>query len=84
MSARRSANCVSNGRDSGGQHLGVKAWGSQVITTGSLILRQKGTRFLAGQNVLMGRDHTLYAATNGRVTFGWNRGGKRKVSILPV
>lgn len=82
MARKRSTNCAANGRDSRGQNLGVKAWGSQVVTVGSVILRQKGTRFLPGPQARMGRDHTIYAGAEGKVQFGWTRGGKRTVSIV--
>lgn len=83
MARKRSVNCAANGRDSKGQNLGVKAWGSQVVTTGSVIVRQKGTRFFPGPFTKMGRDHTIYAAADGQIQFGWRAGGKRTISIIP-
>lgn len=58
-----------NGRDSNAQHLGVKAYGGQYVTTGSILIRQRGTRFKPGPNVGRGSDDTLFALTSGIVTF---------------
>ena len=82
MARKRSTNCAANGRNSPGQRLGVKAWGGEIIPTGAIILRQKGTRFFPGMGVRMGRDHTLYAGTQGKVAFGWSQDGRRTVSIV--
>jgi large subunit ribosomal protein L27 len=58
-----------NGRDSNSQRLGVKVYGGQVVTTGSIIIRQKGTRYKPGRNVAMGRDYTIFASCAGKVDF---------------
>lgn len=84
MARQRSASCVANGRNSPGQKLGVKAFGSEFVSKGSLIVRQQGTQFYPGLNVGLGRDHTLFALCDGKVTFGYTRGGKRKVSVAPL
>ncbi|MEK6543679.1 MAG: 50S ribosomal protein L27 [Elusimicrobiota bacterium] len=83
MARRRSPGCVANGRDSGGQMLGIKAWGSQTVTTGSVLIRQKGTTYFPGKNVGLSRDHTLFALADGVVKFGHGRNGRRTVSIVP-
>jgi len=72
-----------NGRDSESKRLGVKRFGGEAVAAGNIIVRQRGTRYHAGPNVRMGRDHTLYAASAGRVAFGF-KGAKnrRTVSVL--
>ncbi len=74
-----------NGRDSQAQRLGVKAFGEQVVSAGSIIVRQRGTRMHAGENVGMGKDHTLFAKVDGKVTFSVKGALRRKlVNIVPV
>lgn len=80
MAHKKAGGASKNGRDSVGQRLGVKAFGGQKVTAGSIILRQRGTRFFPGNNVGMGRDHTLFAKSHGTVVF---ESGKR-VSIQPA
>lgn len=84
MARKRSTGCAANGRDSPGQKLGVKAYGGMVVKTGCVLARQKGTKFFSGRNVGVGRDHTLFALSDGTVQFGWGRGGRRTISILPL
>jgi large subunit ribosomal protein L27 len=62
-----------NGRDSNPKYLGVKRYGGQAVRAGSVIVRQRGSRFRPGRNVGMGRDHTLFALADGRVEFGTGR-----------
>jgi large subunit ribosomal protein L27 len=81
MAHKKGQGSSRNGRDSNGQRRGVKLSGGQVVTAGSIIVRQVGTKFVAGQNVGMGRDCTLFALKPGRVEF--DRGGKR-VNIRAV
>jgi len=69
MAHKKAGGASKNGRDSVGQRLGVKAFGGQKISAGSIILRQRGTRYYPGANVGMGRDHTLFALASGFVTF---------------
>lgn len=72
-----------NGRDSTAQRLGVKSHDGQAVTAGSIIIRQRGSKFHPGKNVGMGRDDTLFALVDGTVSF--DRAGERKVvSIVPV
>ncbi len=70
-----------NGRDSNSKRLGVKKYGGEVVRAGNIIVRQRGTHFCAGDNVGMGRDHTLFALKDGRVVFA-ERKGKKFVSII--
>jgi len=71
MAQKKGGGSTRNGRDSEAKRLGVKAYGGQLIPAGSIIVRQRGTRFHAGVNVGMGKDHTLYALVDGRVQFGF-------------
>lgn len=79
MAHKKGGGTSGNGRDSHGQRLGVKIYGGQSINCGSIILRQKGTKFYPGRNVGMGSDNTLFATAQGFVTFE----SGRKVSVLP-
>ena len=78
MAHKKGGGTSTNGRDSHGQRLGVKTYGGQLVSAGSIILRQRGTKFLPGTNVGIGKDDTLFALSDGRVVFG-----KRSVSIAP-
>lgn len=69
MAHKKAAGSSSNGRKSAGRRLGFKKFGGQLIKAGNIILRQRGTRYQAGNNVGMGRDHTLFALTDGIVKF---------------
>ncbi|MFY9178485.1 MAG: 50S ribosomal protein L27 [Venatoribacter sp.] len=69
MAHKKAAGSTRNGRDSQSKRLGVKLFGGQVVTAGSIIVRQRGTKFHAGLNVGMGRDHTLFATADGVVKF---------------
>jgi large subunit ribosomal protein L27 len=84
MAHKKGLGASKNGRDSNPQHLGVKIYGGEKINHGSIILRQKGTRFRAGLNVGMGRDYTLFALINGVVKFEGSRGVGQKVSVYPA
>jgi large subunit ribosomal protein L27 len=83
MSKTKGAGSTKNGRDSNAQRLGVKVYDGTVVTAGSIIVRQRGTRFHPGENVGRGGDDTLFAKADGSVKFG-NRKGRRIVDILPV
>lgn len=84
MAHKKAGGSSRNGRDSAGQRLGVKKFGGEVIEAGNVIVRQRGTKFYAGENVGMGKDHTLFATADGTVTF--KNGFKRRtyVSVLPA
>ena len=73
-----------NGRDSNAKRLGVKRHDGQVVTAGSIIIRQRGTKFHPGENVGMGRDFTLYAKIAGRVEFRQKSHTRREIVIVPV
>ena len=78
MAHKKGGGSTGNGRDSNGQRLGVKTFGGQLVSAGSVILRQRGTKFLPGKNVGLGRDDTLFAKASGKVLFSGSR-----VSIIP-
>jgi large subunit ribosomal protein L27 len=79
MAHKKGQGSVRNGRDSVSKRLGVKASGGEVVSAGSIIVRQRGSKFTAGQNVGTGRDWTLFALVDGKVTFDKNG---RRVNIL--
>lgn len=85
MAHKKAGGSSRNGRDSESKRLGVKRYGGQVVSAGSILVRQRGTRLHAGDNVGMGRDHTLFARITGTVVFG-QRGPEnhRIVSVMPV
>jgi len=85
MAHKRAGGSTRNGRDSESKRLGVKKFGDQAVVAGNIIVRQRGTRFCAGANVGMGRDHTLFAKIDGKVLFAVKGPKNRKyVSIVPV
>ena len=82
MAHKKAGGSTRNGRDSNPKYLGVKRYGGESVTAGNIIVRQRGTRFHAGDNVGVGRDHTLFALKDGKVKFEHNGLPKRKfVSI---
>ena len=85
MAHKKSGGSTKNGRESAAQRLGVKRYDGQVVTAGSIIVRQRGTRMHPGENVGLGKDHTLWAKVDGVVRFSPYAKGRRKpVSIEPV
>ena len=84
MAHKKAGGSSRNGRDSAGQRLGVKKFGGEVISAGNVIVRQRGNKFFPGEGVGMGKDHTLFALTDGRVAF--KTGFKRRtfVSVVPA
>ena len=83
MSKTKGGGSTRNGRDSESKRLGVKAFDGTVVTAGSILVRQRGTRFHPGLNVGRGGDDTLFATSDGTVKFG-SRHGRKLVDILPV
>ncbi len=85
MAHKKAGGSSRNGRDSQSKRLGVKRYGGQLINAGSIIVRQRGTQFHAGDNVGMGRDHTLFAKVTGTVEFAVKGAERRKtVNIVPA
>ncbi|MBM3479806.1 MAG: 50S ribosomal protein L27 [Alphaproteobacteria bacterium] len=84
MAQKKAGGSSRNGRDSDGRRLGVKAYGGEAVSAGSIIIRQRGTVYRAGTNVGMGRDHTLFALVDGTVKFGRRADNRMFVSIQPM
>jgi large subunit ribosomal protein L27 len=85
MAQKKGGGSTRNGRDSQPKMLGVKAFGGELVTAGSIIVRQRGTKFHAGSNVGVGKDHTLFATADGHVSFAVKgEHGRHVVSITPV
>ncbi|MBN2893596.1 MAG: 50S ribosomal protein L27 [Bacteroidales bacterium] len=83
MAHKKGAGSSRNGRDSESKRLGVKIYGGQVVKAGNIIVRQRGTKHHPGQNVGIGKDHTLFALTPGTVEFRRRRNNRSYVSIVP-
>lgn len=83
MAHKKGGGSSKNGRDSNAQRLGVKRYGGELVSAGSILVRQRGTRFHPGENVGLGKDDTLFAKAAGTVRFH-NRRGKKRVSVDPV
>lgn len=85
MAHKKAGGSSRNGRDSQAKRLGMKVFGDQFVPAGSIIVRQRGTRLHAGENVGMGKDHTLFAKVDGKVTFSVKGALRRKlVNVVPV
>lgn len=81
MAHKKAGGSSRNGRDSAGRRLGVKKFGGETVVAGNIIVRQRGTRVWPGRNVGLGKDHTLFALSEGRVTFHDGRQGRKYVSV---
>ena len=85
MAHKKAGGSSRNGRDSQSKRLGVKRYGGEVIPAGSIIVRQRGTQFHPGENVGMGKDHTLFAKISGKINFTIKGAKKRRtVSVAPI
>jgi large subunit ribosomal protein L27 len=84
MAHKKGVGSTRNGRDSHSQRLGTKVFGGQLCTAGSIIVRQRGTRFHAGENVGMGKDHTIFALVDGKVRFQDKGQHGRFIHVDPV
>ncbi len=83
MAHKKGGGSSQNNHDSNGQRLGIKRFGGEEVTAGSIIVRQRGTRIFPGTNVGRGNDDTLYATTDGFVTFEWEKKNRKRVSVYP-
>ena len=83
MAHKKAGGSSRNGRDSAGRRLGVKRFGGEIVIPGNIIVRQRGTKFHPGENVGMGRDHTLFALAEGRVNCRTRAGKRTFVSVEP-
>lgn len=81
MAHKKAGGSSRNGRDTAGRRLGVKRYGSEAVNAGTIIIRQRGTKFRAGLNVGMGKDHTLFALIQGKVKFDTPN---RKIHVMPA
>ncbi|AZU02794.1 50S ribosomal protein L27 [Glycocaulis alkaliphilus] len=84
MAHKKAGGSSRNGRDSEGRRLGVKKAGGQAVIPGNIIIRQRGTKYYPGANVGMGKDHTLFALTEGKVEFRRKRDDRMYVSVAPL
>jgi len=84
MAHKKGVGSSSNGRDSNPKYLGVKKSGGQQVVAGNIIVRQRGSKFHPGNNVGMGKDYTIYALTDGVVTFERHGRTRKKISVYPV
>jgi large subunit ribosomal protein L27 len=84
MAHKKAGGSSRNGRDTAGRRLGVKKFGGEVVVAGNIVIRQRGTKWHPGENMGMGKDHTLFALTDGTVSFAKKRDGNTYVSILPT
>ena len=82
MATKKAGGSSRNGRDSAGRRLGVKKFGGQIVISGNILVRQRGTKFHPGSNVGIGKDHTLFATSDGKVTFKKTR-IRTFVSVIP-
>ena len=83
MAHKKSGGSSRNGRDSDGRRLGVKKFGGEAVLAGNIIVRQRGTKFWPGDNVGIGKDHTLFAKADGRIEFKHSSGGRTYISVKP-
>ena len=84
MAHKKSGGSSSNGRDSIGRRLGVKKFGGESVIAGNIIIRQRGTKFHPGNNVGMGKDHTIFATPEGKVEFKTKANDRTYVSVIPA
>lgn len=83
MAHKKGLGSTKNGRDSNAQRLGVKRFGGEVVTAGSIIVRQRGTKFLPGLNTGIGKDDTIFSRIDGKVKFAFMNKGKKKINVVP-
>ena len=83
MAHKKGGGSSSNGRDSQSKRLGVKVYGGEQVLSGYILVRQRGTKIKPGRNVGLGRDHTLFATTDGIVKYETVRDGRKRVTVIP-
>ncbi len=84
MAHKKAGGSSRNGRDSESKRLGVKKFGSETVRAGNIIVRQRGTKWHPGDNVGLGKDHTLFALTDGQVAFRDGKLGRKYVHVMPI
>jgi large subunit ribosomal protein L27 len=83
MAHKKGGGSTRNGRDSESKRLGVKRFGGELVIPGNIIVRQRGTKFHPGENVGLGRDHTIFSKIEGYVVFETYSGGRKRISVYP-
>ena len=84
MAHKKAGGSSRNGRDTAGRRLGIKKFGGQIVVAGNILVRQRGTKWLPGRNVGLGRDHTIFALIDGHVQFERKAEDRVHVSVLPL
>ena len=84
MAHKKGKGSTKNGRDSESKRLGVKRYGGELVTAGSIIVRQRGTKFLPGSNTGLGKDFTIFAKIDGTVEFSFVEKNKKQINIVPI
>jgi large subunit ribosomal protein L27 len=84
MAHKKGGGSSRNGRDSNSKRLGVKKFGGELVRSGNILVRQRGTKIKPGRNVGLGRDYTIFATMDGTVFFETITGGQKRVSVVPV
>lgn len=84
MAHKKGVGSSRNGRDSKPKMLGVKKFEGELVKSGNILVRQRGTQFKPGENVGLGRDHTIFATAAGTVKFEWDSKDKKRISVYPV
>ncbi len=84
MAHKKAGGSSRNGRDSNPQYLGVKKYGNEFVISGNIIVRQRGTKFHPGIGTGIGKDHTIFAVTEGKVQFVTKRNGRKYINIVPA
>jgi large subunit ribosomal protein L27 len=84
MAHKKSGGSSKNGRDSNPQYLGVKKYGGELVIPGNIIVRQRGTQYYPGDNVGMGKDHTIFSKVEGHVHFRTRSGGRKYINVIPA
>lgn len=83
MAHKKAGGSSRNGRDSAGRRLGVKKFGGEQVSSGNILVRQRGTKWHPGENVGIGKDHTIFATAEGKVEFRASRRGRTYISVVP-
>ena len=83
MATKKAGGSSKNGRDSAGRRLGVKKYGGQLVVPGNIIVRQRGTKIFPGENVGMGKDHSIFSVVKGKVEFKKSKSDRPYVSVKP-
>jgi large subunit ribosomal protein L27 len=84
MAHKKGSGSTRNGRDSNAKRLGIKRYGGEYVLAGNILVRQRGTKFKAGNNVDIGRDYTIYSLINGKVKFEISGKSEKKLSVYPI